>query len=170
MSYWFLPYNVSQPYVYISPPLESPSYPDPFPTLWVVPEHQVELPVLYRKFPLATYFAHATILVSVLFSRFVPTPHLSASLFSLSASTVVQSPSRVWLFATPWRTSRQASRSHFSAVVSELSALTRPSGWPCTARLIAKVRYTSPFQWQGIDPWRGVFIAALQIGVSVTFL
>ena len=76
-------------------------------------------------------------------------PFFRKSVLFVCVSTVVQSPNRVWLFVTPWRTSRQASPSRFSPVVSELSALTRPSRWPCTVRLIASVRYTRHWPLKG---------------------
>ena len=44
-----------------SPLSESPSHPTPIPSLQVITEHQAELPVLYRRFPLAICFTHVLV-------------------------------------------------------------------------------------------------------------
>ena len=51
-----------------------------------------ELPVSHSRFPLAIYFTHGNIYVSVLFSQFIPpspSPIVSTSLFSMSASPLL---------------------------------------------------------------------------------
>ena len=52
-----------QLYVYIYPlPPESHSYPA-IPPLWVIAEHQAELPVLYSMFAPAVYFTHGVVYI-----------------------------------------------------------------------------------------------------------
>ena len=52
---------------YISPTLGLPSYPcNPIPPLQVITDHQAELPVLYISFPLASYFPHTNVYMSIL--------------------------------------------------------------------------------------------------------
>ena len=41
-------------------------------------------------------------------------------------------------------------------ILSELSTMSHPSGWPCLAWLIASLIYTSPFVMKGCDPLRGL--------------
>ena len=72
MLYWFLPYikkNQSQGYI-CSPTLEPSSHLPPPPPPCSL--SQVELPVLYSKFPLAMYFTHGNVFISVLLSQFSP--------------------------------------------------------------------------------------------------
>ena len=45
-------------------PLGPPSHLLPIPALYVITEHQAELPVLYSSFPLAIYFTHGSIYIS----------------------------------------------------------------------------------------------------------
>ena len=40
------------------------SPPHPVPPLWVVTEHQAELPVLYRNFPRASYWTQGSVYVT----------------------------------------------------------------------------------------------------------
>ena len=77
---------ISRKYTYVSSLFEPPSH--PISPLDVVPEHQVELPVLYSNFPLALYFTHGNAYVSVLLSQFVsPSPASTvSSVFSMSVS------------------------------------------------------------------------------------
>ena len=56
----------------------------PIPTLQVITEHRVELPVLYSNFLLALYFTYGNVYISVLLSQFVPpspAPAVSKGLF-----------------------------------------------------------------------------------------
>ena len=57
--------------------------------------HRAELPVLYSSFPLASYFTHESVYMSMLLSQFVsssPSAHpMSTSLFSTSASLFLPS-------------------------------------------------------------------------------
>ena len=74
--------------IHMSPPsLTLPPTPTTSP-LCVVPEHRAELPVLYSSFPLALYFTHGNVYISVLLSQFAPPSPASivSSVFSLSAS------------------------------------------------------------------------------------
>ena len=77
---------ISRKYTYVSSLFEPPSH--PISPLDVVPEHRVELPVLYSNFPLALYFTHGHVYVSVLLSQFVsPSPASTvSSVFSMSVS------------------------------------------------------------------------------------
>ena len=79
--YQFLLYNeVHQLYVYIyALPLVLPSCTlllrqPPIPPSWVITEHQTELPVLYGRFPLAIYFTHGSVYMSIPISQFIPFP------------------------------------------------------------------------------------------------
>ena len=71
---------------YICPlPFEPPSH--PIPPLQAVADHKAELPALYRNFPLAIYFTHGNVDISMLLSEFVPpspSSCVSISLFSIS--------------------------------------------------------------------------------------
>ena len=52
----------------------------PIPPIQVITEHQAELPALYRRFPLANYFAHCNLHMSILLSQFIPPsspPHVT---------------------------------------------------------------------------------------------
>ena len=62
----FLLYNnVNQLYVYTySLPLQPPSH-SPIPPIQVITEHRAELPVLYCSFPLAIYFTHGSVFISI---------------------------------------------------------------------------------------------------------
>ena len=90
----FLLYSeVNQLYVYLYPlPLGLPSHhpsPPSGPSRSVVTEHRAELPVLYRMFPLAIYFMHDSVYMSILISQFVPpspSPPVSTCPFSMSTS------------------------------------------------------------------------------------
>ena len=46
--------------------------PPRIPPIWVTTEHQAELCVLYRSFPLAVCFTHGSVFMSILISQFVP--------------------------------------------------------------------------------------------------
>ena len=46
--------------------------PPRIPPIWVTTEHQAELRVLYRSFPLAVCFTHGSVFMSILISHFVP--------------------------------------------------------------------------------------------------
>ena len=50
------PTGISYKYTYIPSLLSLP--PCSIPPLWVITEHQAELPLVYRSFPLASYFIH----------------------------------------------------------------------------------------------------------------
>ena len=55
----------------------------------VITEYQTGLPMIYHRYPLATYFTHGGIFMSNLMSQFIPTlpfPHVSTCLFSTLAS------------------------------------------------------------------------------------
>ena len=68
-------------------PLESPAHPH-IPSLQVITEHQAEQPALYSSFPLAIYFKHSGVYMSVLISQFVlPSAYPSASTCSFSTSS-----------------------------------------------------------------------------------
>ena len=58
--------------------------------LQVITEHQAGLPVLYSSFPLASYFSHNSVYLSMLLSQFVlpsSSPTVSTTPFSRSASS-----------------------------------------------------------------------------------
>ena len=80
----FLLYNkVNQLYVNIYPiPLEPP-YDPHIPPLWVITDHQTELPVLYSSFPLVSCFTHGSVSKSMLLSQFIPYPVPPFTLASL---------------------------------------------------------------------------------------
>ena len=60
-------------YVYLHPlPPEPPSHLSPHPTLSIEAERRVRLPVLYSTFPLAIYFIHDRVYMSMLLSQFIP--------------------------------------------------------------------------------------------------
>ena len=44
----------------------------PIPPIQVITEHRAKLPVLYSRFPLANYFAHCKLHMSILLSQFIP--------------------------------------------------------------------------------------------------
>ena len=44
----------------------------PISPLYVITEHWAELPVLYSSFPLASYFTHGSVFMSLSFSQFIP--------------------------------------------------------------------------------------------------
>ena len=63
----------------------------PLPTLilalYIITEPQAELPVLYSRFPLAIYFMHGSVCMSVLCSQFFPPcPYLTLSLLYVCIS------------------------------------------------------------------------------------
>ena len=61
--------------MYIPSLLNAPPTSHPVPPLQVVTEQQVELPVLYSNFPLASYLTHGSVCVSVLLSPSIsPSP------------------------------------------------------------------------------------------------
>ena len=65
------------------------SLPIPIPPIQVITEHSAELPVLHSRFPLAIYFTHSSVYMSILFSHLVPlspSPTASSCLFSMSVS------------------------------------------------------------------------------------
>ena len=101
----------------------------PHPTPLVVTEYHLELPVLYSNFPLAIYFTHVNVYVSMQVSQFAP-PSISPTvskvyslclyLYSCPANRfistisldsillfIVQLLSHVQLFATPWTAAHQ---------------------------------------------------------------
>ena len=70
----FLLYNImNQLYIniYIQPSILTFPSTFPIPPLQVITEHQAELPV-YSSFLLAIYFAHGSVSMSMLLSKFVP--------------------------------------------------------------------------------------------------
>ena len=74
----------AEPCVDTCPSLEPPFHPP----LWVITRLRAERPVLYGSFPLALYFAHGTVYMSVVLSQFVPpspSHTVSASPCSMSA-------------------------------------------------------------------------------------
>ena len=71
-------------HIYISPPFRPTPHPC-IPPLQVVTERRADLPGLYGKFPLASYFTHGGVFMSNLISQFSPTP-TSMHLFSTSVS------------------------------------------------------------------------------------
>ena len=74
---------MNQLYVNIYPiPLEPP-YDPHIPPLWVITDHQTELPVLYSSFPLASCFTHGSASKSMLLSQFIPYPVPPFTLASL---------------------------------------------------------------------------------------
>ena len=63
--------------------------PTPIPLLWVITQHQAELPVFYSRFSLAIYFTHGSIYTSILFSQFFPlspSPHVHMPILYISIS------------------------------------------------------------------------------------
>ena len=78
--------------IHVSLPLEHPLHPHHILPLSVVTEHQVELTALYSHFQLAIFFTYASMYVSTLLFQFVPhspSPTVSTSLFSMSASPLL---------------------------------------------------------------------------------
>ena len=72
----FLLYNeLNQLYTDIHPvPLEL-LLPPPIPLPQILTEHRAELPVPYRSSPLASYFTHGSVYISMLLSQFMsPSP------------------------------------------------------------------------------------------------
>ena len=63
--------DVNLLYVYTYRPPLGPVFPPPISPLQVITEHRVERPVLYSRFPLASYFTHGGLYVSILISQFV---------------------------------------------------------------------------------------------------
>ena len=57
-------------YTHASPPSWTSLHPTPILLLWVITEHQSELPVLCRNFPLAIYLTHGSECTTI--SQFVP--------------------------------------------------------------------------------------------------
>ena len=72
----FLLYNeINQLYVFIQllpPGPPSHHHPPPLLPLWVITEPRAGLPMLHSSFPLATYFTHGGVYMSVLTFQFVP--------------------------------------------------------------------------------------------------
>ena len=78
----------------------------------VITEHQAELPMIYHRFPLATYFTHGGVFMSNLMSQFIPTipfPHVSTC-YSLhqhlyssihSSTSAVEPGSSIPFFSSP---------------------------------------------------------------------
>ena len=64
--------------------LSLPPTSHPIPPLWVITEHQAELPALFSNFPLAICFTHGNVYISMLLSQFTP-PSLS-SIVSINLS------------------------------------------------------------------------------------
>ena len=61
--------------VYTYPLSHGPPFHPPWPPLpRVTTEHWAELPVLYDSFPLAIYFTHGSVYISIPFSWFIPSP------------------------------------------------------------------------------------------------
>ena len=58
----------------ISPPSWTSLPPTTIPRISVTTEHQAELPVLYSRLPLAIYFTHGSVYMSILISQFIPFP------------------------------------------------------------------------------------------------
>ena len=97
-------YNeVNQPYAYIYPSsLKTPSHSNPILSLYITPEHQADLPVLYNMFPLAIYFTHGGvymciyiyiyIYISIPISKFVPLSPANLSVSICPFSTSVSYP------------------------------------------------------------------------------
>ena len=90
LGYFLLYSEVNEPYANLYPLLLGPpSYLTPIPPLCVITEHRAKLPVLSSSFPLAIYFTHGSVYMSVLLSWFIPSsssPAASACVFSMSAS------------------------------------------------------------------------------------
>ena len=66
--------------------VEPSSHSSLIPPLWVITEHQAELPVLDSSFLLAIRFTHGGVHMSVLLSQFIPpspSPSVSTSPFSI---------------------------------------------------------------------------------------
>ena len=69
MLYWFLMYNnVNWLYIYFFPSLSSLP---PIAGLKVITEHWAELPGLHSSFPLAIYFTHSSVYMSMGLSQFI---------------------------------------------------------------------------------------------------
>ena len=92
ISYWTIiavqccPTGISYKYTHIPSLLSLP--PRSIPPLWVVTEHQAELPLVYRSFPLASYFIHGICLpgnAALPVHSTLPSP-TTARLFSVSAT------------------------------------------------------------------------------------
>ena len=60
--------------IHISPPSWTSLPPPHIPPIQVITEHRAEIPVLYRRFPLAICFTHGSINMSILISQFNPLP------------------------------------------------------------------------------------------------
>ena len=74
--------------IHTSPPSWT-SLPRHHPTHLGHHRERAELPVLYSRFPLASYFTHGSVYMSILISQFIPpfpSPTVSTSPFSTSAS------------------------------------------------------------------------------------
>ena len=90
---WFLLYNKENQlygYIYLSL-LDLPPTPT-VPPILVITEHQAELPVLLSTFPLAIYFTHGSVYMSIPVSPFIPHPlpsTLSTHPFSVTASLLL---------------------------------------------------------------------------------
>ena len=68
-------HEVNQLYVYIySLLLGPPSHPHPIPPIQVTTEHRADLLVLYSRFPLAIYFIHGSVYMSIPISQFTLPP------------------------------------------------------------------------------------------------
>ena len=87
---WFLLGNkVNQLYVYIYLSLSDLPPTSTVPPILVITEHQAELPVLLSMFPLAIYFTHGSVYMSIPISPFIPHPlpsTMSTHPFSVTAS------------------------------------------------------------------------------------
>ena len=76
---------MNQLYTYISPfPPEPPFLPQN--SLCVITEHRAELPVLNSKLPLAIYFTHGSVYLSISSSQFIPPPHVHTSVLYVCTS------------------------------------------------------------------------------------
>ena len=84
---------ISHNFMYMSSP--SWAFPTPFHPSGSSTEHQAELPLLYSNFPLASYFTHDSVYMSMLLSQFVlPSP--SSHCVHLSVLYVYICISSVW--------------------------------------------------------------------------